>query len=184
MPEMDGDELCRRVRCQPAFAHLPTVMLSAMPEPRDGPPCWSQARKPRHATAHGRHICSWAPGGGLCATWRRGPGGFPVAACQSALLAVALFVRFVQEWRARLRPEPAAPPIILQPLPPEPGLVADAGMAAPDFLCVFLCEGVPEGVMLFAPDAPDTVSVEPPAFGLLIPVPPCPPAAPPPAPCA
>ncbi|MFM0008521.1 response regulator [Paraburkholderia dipogonis] len=47
MPKMDGDELCRRVRCQPAFAHLPIVMLSAMPEPRDGPPCWSAFfRKP------------------------------------------------------------------------------------------------------------------------------------------
>jgi hypothetical protein len=51
-------------------------------------------------------------------------------------------------------------PIILQPRPPQPGLVADAGMAVPDFLCIFLCEVVPEGVMLFAPDAPDTVSVK------------------------
>jgi hypothetical protein len=58
-------------------------------------------------------------------------------------------------------------------------------MAGFDFLCIFLCEVVPEGAMVFAPDAPDTVSVEPPAFGLLMPVPPCPPAAPPPpAPCA
>ena len=104
-------------------------------------------------------------------------------ACQSALLAVALSVgpgiTSALEARAGRRS-----PIIPQPLPPEPGLVADAGIAAPDFLCIFLCEVVPEDVMLFAPDAPDTVSVEPPAFGLLIPVPPCPPAAPPPAPCA
>lgn len=58
-------------------------------------------------------------------------------------------------------------------------------MAAFDFLCIFLCDVVPEGAMVFAPDAPDTVSVEPPALGLLMPVPPCPPAAPPPpAPCA
>lgn len=64
----------------------------------------------------------------------------------------------------------------LQP-PPEPGLVADAGMAALDFLCIFLCVVVPAGAMLFDPDAPDTVSVDPPAFGLLIPVPPCPTAA-------
>ena len=57
-------------------------------------------------------------------------------------------------------------------LPPEPGLVADAGVAALDFLCIFLCEVVPAGAMLFAPDAPDTVPVEPSALGLLIPVPP------------
>ena len=71
-------------------------------------------------------------------------------------------------------------------LPPEPGAGADAAMPLPAFLCVFLCDEVPaDGSMVFAPDAPDTVSVEPPAFGLLIPVPPCPPAAPPPpAPCA
>jgi CheY-like chemotaxis protein len=41
MPEMDGAELCRRVRCQPAFAHLPIVMLSAMAEPGFAPRCWS-----------------------------------------------------------------------------------------------------------------------------------------------
>lgn len=47
MPEMDGAELCRRIRCQPALAHLPIVMLSAMPEPGDGRPCWSAFfRKP------------------------------------------------------------------------------------------------------------------------------------------
>jgi hypothetical protein len=35
-----------RIRCQPAFGHLPTVMLSAMPEPRYGS-CWSAFfRKP------------------------------------------------------------------------------------------------------------------------------------------
>ncbi|WP_236674462.1 response regulator [Paraburkholderia hospita] len=42
MPGMDGAELCRRVRCQPAFADLPVIMLSAMPEPGPG----------RHAGRH------------------------------------------------------------------------------------------------------------------------------------
>lgn len=60
----------------------------------------------------------------------------------------------------------------IRQLPPDPGLVADAGMAALDFLCVFLCDVVPEGAMVFAPDAPDTVAVEPLALGLLMPVPP------------
>jgi CheY-like chemotaxis protein len=47
MPEMDGAELCRRVRCQPAFAHLPIVMLSAMAEPASDPRCQSAFfRKP------------------------------------------------------------------------------------------------------------------------------------------
>ena len=47
MPEMDGAELCRRVRCQPAFARLPIVMLSAMAEPSADPHCWSAFfRKP------------------------------------------------------------------------------------------------------------------------------------------
>ncbi|MFM0356525.1 response regulator [Paraburkholderia nemoris] len=47
MPEMDGAELCKRVRCQPAFALLPIVLLSAAPEPQDGPPRWSMFfRKP------------------------------------------------------------------------------------------------------------------------------------------
>lgn len=44
MPDMDGAELCRRVTSQPAFAHLPIVMLSAMPEPRDGSRGWVFAR--------------------------------------------------------------------------------------------------------------------------------------------
>lgn len=47
MPEMDGTELCRRVRSQPAMSNMPIVMLSAMPEPGDGPACWSAFfRKP------------------------------------------------------------------------------------------------------------------------------------------
>ncbi|MGF6602354.1 CheY-like chemotaxis protein [Paraburkholderia sp. GAS448] len=47
MPEMDGAELCKRVRCQPAFAQLPIVLLSAAPEPADTPPWWSMYfRKP------------------------------------------------------------------------------------------------------------------------------------------
>ncbi|MBJ9658613.1 response regulator [Burkholderia multivorans] len=41
MPEMDGAEMCQRVRCQPAFARLPIIMLSAMAEPGSEPRCWS-----------------------------------------------------------------------------------------------------------------------------------------------
>ncbi|MEW9585247.1 PleD family two-component system response regulator [Paraburkholderia sp. DGU8] len=41
MPEMDGAELCRRLRCQPVFAQLPIVLMSAAPEPTVGPPCWT-----------------------------------------------------------------------------------------------------------------------------------------------
>lgn len=47
MPEMDGAELCRCVKCQPGLAQVPILMLSAMPEPGAGPPCWSAFfRKP------------------------------------------------------------------------------------------------------------------------------------------
>jgi CheY-like chemotaxis protein len=47
MPEMDGAEFCRRVKCQPALAYLPIIMLSAMAEPGNGPNCWSAFfRKP------------------------------------------------------------------------------------------------------------------------------------------
>lgn len=47
MPEMNGAELCRRVRCQPAFADLPIVLLSAELEPAEQPRCWSAFfRKP------------------------------------------------------------------------------------------------------------------------------------------
>jgi CheY-like chemotaxis protein len=47
MPEMDGAELCRRIRCQPALADLPIVMLSSLPEPADKPSSWSAYfRKP------------------------------------------------------------------------------------------------------------------------------------------
>ncbi|RKT22871.1 response regulator receiver domain-containing protein [Paraburkholderia sp. RAU2J] len=47
MPEMDGAELCRRVKCQPALVHVPILLLSAMPEPVDGARCWSAFfRKP------------------------------------------------------------------------------------------------------------------------------------------
>lgn len=57
-------------------------------------------------------------------------------------------------------------------LPPEAGLVAEAGVVVLDFLCIFLDEVAPAGAMVFVPDAPDTVSVDPPALGLLMPVPP------------
>jgi CheY-like chemotaxis protein len=47
MPEMDGAELCRRLRCQPVFAQLPIVLMSAAPEPTVGPLCWTMyLRKP------------------------------------------------------------------------------------------------------------------------------------------
>ncbi|MFM0179060.1 response regulator [Paraburkholderia aspalathi] len=47
MPEMDGAELCRRLKCQPSLAGIPVVMLSAMPEPPDEPRCWAAfLRKP------------------------------------------------------------------------------------------------------------------------------------------
>ncbi|HKR44801.1 MAG TPA: response regulator [Paraburkholderia sp.] len=52
MPEMDGVELCRRIRCLPALADLPIILLSAMPEPEDGPPCWTAFfRKPANLPA-------------------------------------------------------------------------------------------------------------------------------------
>ncbi len=51
MPDMDGAELCRRVRCAPALTDLPIILLSAMPEPEDGPPCWTAFfRKPANLT--------------------------------------------------------------------------------------------------------------------------------------
>jgi CheY-like chemotaxis protein len=47
MPEMDGAELCRRLKYQPPLAGIPVVMLSAMPEPPDEPRCWAAfLRKP------------------------------------------------------------------------------------------------------------------------------------------
>jgi CheY-like chemotaxis protein len=47
MPEMDGAELCRRLKYQPSLAGIPVVMLSAMPEPPDEPRCWAAfLRKP------------------------------------------------------------------------------------------------------------------------------------------
>lgn len=76
------------------------------------------------------------------------------------------------------QPTPDAQP------PPDAGSAADEGAAVAAFLCIFLCELAVAGAMVLAPDAPETVSVEPLEFGLLIPVPPCPPAAPPPAPWA
>jgi CheY-like chemotaxis protein len=51
MPGMDGAELCKRVRCQPAFAHLPIVLMSAADEPVDRQRCWSKFfRKPADLT--------------------------------------------------------------------------------------------------------------------------------------
>ncbi|MGC2040468.1 MULTISPECIES: response regulator [Paraburkholderia] len=39
MPEMDGGQLCRRLKCLPAFAKLPVILLSAVKE-SPGFPCW------------------------------------------------------------------------------------------------------------------------------------------------
>ncbi|MDR6472163.1 CheY-like chemotaxis protein [Paraburkholderia graminis] len=41
MPEVDGRELCRRLRCAPVFAGIPIVLLSAMPEPVDEVCYWT-----------------------------------------------------------------------------------------------------------------------------------------------
>ncbi|MFP3429780.1 response regulator [Paraburkholderia graminis] len=47
MPEVDGRELCRRLRCAPVFAGIPIVLLSAMPEPVDEVCYWTVfLRKP------------------------------------------------------------------------------------------------------------------------------------------
>jgi CheY-like chemotaxis protein len=47
MPEMDGAELCRRLKCQPSLAGIPVVMLSAMLEPPGEPRGWAAfLRKP------------------------------------------------------------------------------------------------------------------------------------------
>jgi CheY-like chemotaxis protein len=47
MPEMDGRELCRRLKCMPSFAHVPVILLSAMPEPVDEICYWTAfLRKP------------------------------------------------------------------------------------------------------------------------------------------
>jgi len=47
MPEMDGGELCRRLKREAAFPDLPVVLLSSMPEPTDRGGCWTAfLRKP------------------------------------------------------------------------------------------------------------------------------------------
>jgi CheY-like chemotaxis protein len=47
MPEMDGRELCRRLRCRAAFSEIPIILLSATPEPTGECPCWTTfLRKP------------------------------------------------------------------------------------------------------------------------------------------
>ncbi|EEF26900.1 sensor histidine kinase, putative, partial [Ricinus communis] len=47
MPGIDGTQLCRMVRAQPAHVDLPIVMLSAAPEPRHVPRLWTRfLRKP------------------------------------------------------------------------------------------------------------------------------------------
>lgn len=46
MPEMDGGELCRRLKCLPAYANVPVILLSAVEEPT-GIRCWNLfVRKP------------------------------------------------------------------------------------------------------------------------------------------
>src|ERR1700751_4641137 len=70
MPEMDGAELCRRVRCQPAFANLPIVMLSAEPEPTGRVRCWSAFfRKPADPTLLMQCVDALSP-----SAWRLSPG--------------------------------------------------------------------------------------------------------------
>ena len=60
MPEMDGAELCRRVRRQPAFSQLPIVILSAAPEPADVPPSWSiYFRKPADLSSLMRAVATF-----------------------------------------------------------------------------------------------------------------------------
>lgn len=47
MPEMDGAELSRRLRCYPILAHIPIIMISAKAEPQSGPRSWTAfLRKP------------------------------------------------------------------------------------------------------------------------------------------
>ena len=46
MPDIDGAELCRRARAQPAYCALPIVMLSAAPEPKSPRHWTSFLRKP------------------------------------------------------------------------------------------------------------------------------------------
>ncbi|WP_368622242.1 PleD family two-component system response regulator [Paraburkholderia sp. BR13444] len=47
MPEMNGGELCRHLKCGAAFSGVPVLLLSAMPEPTAGIRCWTAyLRKP------------------------------------------------------------------------------------------------------------------------------------------
>lgn len=47
MPGIDGTQLCRLVRAQPAYVDVPILMLSAAPEPRNVPNLWTRfLRKP------------------------------------------------------------------------------------------------------------------------------------------
>jgi CheY-like chemotaxis protein len=41
MPEMDGKELCRRLRGRAGLSDIPVVLLSAMPEPTEGIRYWT-----------------------------------------------------------------------------------------------------------------------------------------------
>ncbi|MBB5410239.1 CheY-like chemotaxis protein [Paraburkholderia sp. HC6.4b] len=52
VPEMDGKELCRRLKCQAVFSGLPVVLLSAMAEPTEETRCWTAfLRKPASIAA-------------------------------------------------------------------------------------------------------------------------------------
>ncbi len=52
MPEMDGRELCWRLKRVSLFADIPVVLLSAMPEPADEIRCWTAfLRKPASTEA-------------------------------------------------------------------------------------------------------------------------------------
>ncbi|TCF96404.1 hypothetical protein BZM26_37880 [Paraburkholderia strydomiana] len=41
MPEMDGRELCRRLKCAPVLTNIAIVSMSAMPEPPDAIRYWT-----------------------------------------------------------------------------------------------------------------------------------------------
>ncbi|OLL27552.1 response regulator [Burkholderia sp. SRS-W-2-2016] len=41
MPEMDGEELCHRLRSRAGLSDIPVVLLSAMQEPREGGRYWT-----------------------------------------------------------------------------------------------------------------------------------------------
>ena len=43
MPDMDGFEVCRRLKSNPATHHIPVVMVTALDQPSDGSAAWKPA---------------------------------------------------------------------------------------------------------------------------------------------